>query len=57
MKEKCLEILGRSIVICIDMEGYRRFSGEVYMAYNLGLISEEEKCEWLDKAAEAMRES
>lgn len=55
MKEKCLEILGKSIIICFDMDGYKRFSGEVFMAYKLGIITEEERNEWLDIAAEAMR--
>ncbi len=57
MREKCIEILGKSIVISFDMEGYKRFSGEVYMAYKLGLITEEERHEWLAKAAEGMREN
>lgn len=55
MKEKCIEILGKSITICFDEEGYNRFSGEVFMAYRLGIITADERLEWLDKAAEAMR--
>ena len=55
MRKKCLERLARAIVISFDADGYRRFSGEVNMAYHLGLITEEEKWKWLDRAAEGMR--
>lgn len=55
MKEKCIEILSKSLVICFDEEGYNRFSGEVFMAYKLGIINANERLNWLDKAAEAMR--
>lgn len=51
MREKCLEILGKTIVICFDTEGYMRFSGDVHMAYKLGLIDDNERFEWLAKAS------
>lgn len=56
MKEKCLEILSKTIVICFDVEGYRRFSGDVHMAYHLGLIDDNERWEWLAKASKMVKE-
>lgn len=55
-REKCLEILGKSIVICFDDEGYKRFSGEVFLAYRLGLIDDNERYEWLSKASKMVKE-
>ena len=57
LRIKCIEQLQKSIVICFDMDGYYRFSGEVMMAYRLGLITEEEKWTWLDKSAKEMRKA
>ena len=51
MREKCLEILQKTIVICFDKEGYMRFSGDVHMAYKLGLIDDNERYGWLALAS------
>lgn len=56
MREKCLEILAKTIVICFDEEGYMRFSGDVHMAYKLGLIDDNERYEWLSKASKMSKE-
>lgn len=55
MREKCIEILEKGIVISRDVEGYRRFSGEVYLAYHLGLIDDNERWEWLARASKMVR--
>lgn len=52
MKEECIRRLERCLRICVNMDGFHRFSGMVHMAYYLELITEEEKENWLDKAAE-----
>lgn len=52
MRKKCLEVLEKGITISRDAEGYKRFSGEVYMAYRLGLISDDERFMWLARASE-----
>lgn len=55
MRKKCIEILGKTIVICFDVEGYNRFSGDVHMAYKLGLIDDNERFEWLAKASKMVK--
>ena len=57
MKEKCIKILENSLKIVSDMDGYKRFSGEAYMAYRLDIITEEEWLDWLEKAADSMRKA
>ena len=57
LKNKCTEILSKSLLICFDMDDYRLLAGEVYMAFRLGLITQEEREIWLDKAAENMRKA
>lgn len=51
MREKCLEILKKTIAICSSDEGYKRFSGDVHMAYHLGLIDDNERFGWLALAS------
>ena len=51
MREKCLEILKKTLAICSSMEGYMCFSGDVHMTYHLGLIDDNERFEWLAKAS------
>ena len=51
MREKCLEILKKTLVICSNVEGYNRFSGDVHMAYKLGLIDDNERFGWLALAS------
>lgn len=57
LRTKCIEKLQKSISISTNMDGYYRFSGEVMMAFHLGLITEEEKWTWLDKSAKEMRKA
>lgn len=56
MRKKCLEILEKGISISRDDEGYKRFSGEVFLAYRLGLIDDNERYEWLSKASKMIKE-
>ena len=51
MREKCLEILKKTMSICSNVEGYHRFSGDVHMAYKLGLIDDDERFGWLALAS------
>lgn len=55
MKEKCIEILEKGIAVSRDVEGYMRFSGEVYLAYHLGLIDDNKRWELLARASKMVR--
>lgn len=55
MREKCIEILEKGITVSRDLEGYMRFSSEVFLAYHLGLIDDNERWEWLAKASKMAR--
>lgn len=55
-KKTCIRILEKEITNCHDVESYRRFSGEVYMAYLLGFIDDGERWEWLAKASKMVEE-
>ena len=48
-KNTCIKILEKEITKVHDLESYGRFSGEVYMAYLLGFISDGERFEWIAK--------
>jgi ribosomal protein L15E len=50
MKEKCIAHLEYLLFHCVNKEMYQRFYGAVLMAWNLDLITNEEKFEWIDKA-------
>lgn len=55
-KKTCIRILDKEIEKVHDVEDYRRFSGEVYMAYLLGLIDDGERFEWLAKASKMAKD-
>ena len=46
----CIRILRSEIEKVHDTESYGRFSGEVYMAYLLGFISDGERWGWIAEA-------
>lgn len=55
-KKTCIRILKDEIEKVHDLESYGRFSGEVYMAYLLGFISDGERWGWIAEANKRVKE-